>query len=189
MENKNIKDIIHLYFGCECETYSGKRGTFAGFDICEKDRSMIIHTVRYFDVDDYDVLNDDEMCEQIKLILRPLSDLTEEEFKEYSKPKTFATYGGYWYACDRELDPDFEGDVIEHINEACDDDPENVIMCHAKSKSISYGWIEYEDKYHGFGMKENATWIAFLLAKGFDLFGLIPAGLAIDKTKLTDHGN
>lgn len=173
---KDIKDYLHLYLGCEVLAKFPK-GNF------------VCRLVGYFN-------HEYESCklwyngglsnwpiEGFKLLLRPLSDMTEEEFKEYAHPKSFASYDGYWYACDREIDPDFDGELIEFINDACDDDPENVIMCHVKSKYISYGWIEYEERYHGFGVKEEAEWVRFLLSKGFDLFGLIEAGLALDKTK------
>jgi hypothetical protein len=157
MENKNIKDIIHLYIGCKCETDSGKIGTFSGFDICEKDRSMIMHTVRYFDVDDYDVLNDDEMCDRIKLILRPLEDLTEEECGEY-----WGLIGGSPHLFDR-----------KHFMEW--------LIVGSTDDEWEQGMV--------FGALEAALTTNYLISKGFDVFDLIPAGLAIDKTKLTDHGN
>lgn len=125
---------------------------------------------------------------RFKLLLRPLSSMTEEEFQEFAKSffkddkLTFATHEKVWYACSRELDPEFEGEPIEYINEACDADPENVIMCDTRSKLVTYGWIEYDERYHGFAAYEQAELFLFLLSKGFDLFGLIGSGLAIDST-------
>lgn len=121
---KDIKDYLHLYLGCECMTEDGRRGRFSGFDVVEKNYSIVMITVRFSDdpLDhDWTVLNDNEECDRIKLILRPLSDMTEDEKTEEYKIG---------------LDP---------------------------------------------GIEEQFRW---LLSKGFDLFGLIEAGLAIDKTTL-----
>lgn len=41
-----------------------------------------------------------------------------------------------------------------------------------------------ESKHHANILKGDTESIRYLLSKGFDLFGLIQAGLAIDKTKV-----
>lgn len=128
-QTREIKDYLHLYLGCECQTDEGKIGWFSGFDVCERDYSITMITVRFSDKsDDWTVLNDNEECDRIKLILRPLSDMTEEE------------------------------DQIE-------------LPKHNRGEFIDMHWYP-----------EGYVW---LLSKGFDLFGLIDEGLAINKTTLS----
>ena len=89
--SKQIKDYLHLYLGCECKTEEGKVGWFSGFDVCERDYGIVMITVRFPEQsEEWTVLNDNEECDRIKLILRPLSDMTAEEFNEAMRchPKT-----------------------------------------------------------------------------------------------------
>lgn len=80
MEEKNIKDYLHFYLGCECIDEDGRIGRFSGFDICVDDYSIVMITVKYSDdTEDWSVLNDNEDCDRIKLLLRRLSSMTEEE--------------------------------------------------------------------------------------------------------------
>ena len=80
---KRIEDYLHLYLGCECITEDKKIGRLCdiGSDYANE---MILLTVRYSDdSDDWDVFNDDPKdVTRIKLLLRPLSDMTEEEKNE-----------------------------------------------------------------------------------------------------------
>lgn len=127
---KDIKDYIHLYLGCECIDENGERGWFSGFDVCERDYSITMISMRYQGRDDdFAVFNDNEECDRIKLLLRPLSDITEEEKKEI--------------------------EAMEQNN-------------------TSYPTMAYALAPH----------FVYLLSRGFDIFGLIDAGLALDKTKL-----
>ena len=167
---KDIRPYLPLYYGCKCRCYShsDKDGWEAA--ICPELLA--------------EVEDEDSEVKGVKLILRPLSSMTEENFRGIASRFFNTEKLVFDYACDRELDPEFEGEVIEHINEACDDDPENVIMCESRSKSITHGWISYEEVYHGFSTVEQAEIFKILLSLGFDLFGLIEEGLAIDATTL-----
>lgn len=103
---QDIKDYIHMYIGCEALHSHGHT-----FEITHDDISYCVTWPSMY-----------------KLILRKLSDMTEED-------------------------------------------------------RLKYGWtIEETDE----GLKVNYPFESFrLLCKdGWDLFGLIPAGLAIDKTSL-----
>lgn len=82
-----------------------------------------------------------EVFDCFKPILRPLSDMTEEEFKER------------FYDSMRE---DLFDDTLQ--------------MQHEEAKRWAHDACHYP---------EDLRW---LLSKGFDLFGLIDAGLALDKT-------
>lgn len=193
---KDIIDYLHLYVGYEesqgarvkinGKSWTGKIiGIQFGEHNGDEDNCLIAFPFNLTPDEDWAEYRRAYKFDEFKLLLRPLSDMTEEDFKEFAKPESFAAHDGYWYACNRAIDPDFEGTVIEHINDACDDDPENVLMLHIATKHLSCGWIQYEEMYHSLGVKGEAAWFRFLLSKGFDLFDLIPAGLAIDKTKRT----
>lgn len=127
---KELKDYLHLYLGCECILDNKETGKLIGFDsrLHDSDVEMVCFTIWIDKENDWSVYNDDKNFERIKPILRPLSDMTEEEKQNIE--------GTDW-----SLLPDS-------------------------------GW-EY-----------TAETFLFLLSKGFDLFGLIEAGLAIDKITL-----
>ena len=109
----NIKDYLHLYLGCYWS--NGK------------------HSVLLSPHNMYDGTYSD-----FKLVLRPLSDMTDGERRDYLDIKQ--PYSGF--------------DVL-HAN----------------------GSHDYTEWINGFKFQ-------FLLYRRFDLFGLIEAGLAIDKTKV-----
>lgn len=116
----NIKDCLHLYLGCEINyhLYSDGEGYMANLT-----GTMI---------DNWESYN---QFKPAKLILRPLSDMTEEEGKEVCR-----------YTRDAQAFVKFNTAIGKEAI--------------------------------------NATTMVYLLSKHFDLFGLIDAGLAIDKTKI-----
>lgn len=114
---KKIEDYLHLYLGCEAYWQEdGIKST-------------------YPKAIDYDMLKN---ADWIKPLLRPLSDITEEELDDCTI---------------------LSADMMNIIS-----DP------FSKERMI----VEFEC---------NARVNKYLLSKGFDLFGLIEDGLAIDKTK------
>lgn len=132
---KDIKDYLHLYLGCEVKP--GDRITEA--------QKVLLRGVYTFDAD-YKV----NICrcqmstfpgenvlwlehDDFKLILRPLSDMTEEEETQMIATQDDVKLDGY---------------------------PEILLKA------------------------DSGETVRFMLSKGFDLFGLIEAGLAIDKTKI-----
>lgn len=117
---KELKDYLHLYIGCKLQR--GGTVTYA-----------LLSAAEYASFDAWS---------DLKPILRPLSDMTEEEKTEYK-----AKFNG-----------------MESTNILPEIRAGRLINFHLNSKS------PFE--------------VAFLLSKGFDLFGLIEAGLAIDKTKI-----
>lgn len=121
---KEFKDY-HLYLGCEIEF-----NRLGSWHISKLTPSLL-----------EDFLDGDV---QIKLILRPLSDMTEDEENEIEGE--FGSYGlGENHLCNA---------LKEHD-------------------------LRYVKK-----LDEAFELTRYLLSKYFDLFGLIEAGLAIDKTKL-----
>jgi len=106
--NKELKDYLHLYLGCECKVYMPTIDFELPGCITELTINLLNTPFRF------------------KPILRPLSDMTDEE--------------------------------------------SNVTK-----------WIKYSDTGE---IRYPPETFVFLLSKHFDLFGLIEAGLAIDKTTL-----
>lgn len=115
----NIKDYLHLYLGCEVQVQSES----------EKGKIKILACVEPVSNKAWTESGNTHYIDLIKPILRPLSDMTEEEKRE--------------------------ADLVRGNGDGCD----NYAVPEA-----------YEFKY--------------LLSKHFDLFGLIEAGLAIDKTTI-----
>lgn len=121
--NKNIKDYLHLYLGCECIVKEPGESAF---------KSVLEGIQRgKFLLKEYGHLLLWEAAE-IKPVLRPLSDMTEHE-------------------------SNMGDEIMNAFNE--------------------------NDPIEAFQGMANMTMM--LLKQGFDLFGLIESGLALDKTKLT----
>jgi hypothetical protein len=138
---KDIKDYLHLYLGCEYQ--------YRYNDSAEWRPSQIRLSIK--------VLSDHPYRWEIKPILRPLSDMTEEEAIKYLRLKHNAYSGEY----------------------------------EIKLRDNGFWWlfktIASDERFKFFGEmldESNSDQFRWLLSKGFDLFGLIEAGLAIDKTKL-----
>lgn len=139
---KKLSDYLHFYLGCKvgCSTDG----------ICFTDYGTLISVSKgeggqhevYFGYKKVFLFYKYNL-ENIKPVLRPLSDMTEEECQK----------------C---------GNMIYDFS----DDPE---LNNHKPSDFEIGLAP-----------EQFNW---LLKKGFDLFGLIEAGLAIDSTKLNNDGN
>lgn len=113
---KKLKNYLHLYLGCEVQCVKGEQSLLREYNISQG-QVFRLGSNRIFAVL--------MLIDYFKLILRPLSSMTEEESLELEKyPMAYDTMQRWWSS-------------------------------------------------------EQFVW---LLSKGFDLFGLIEAGLAIDKT-------
>lgn len=145
---KDIKDYLHLYLGCECRCYSLSDSN--GW-IDRVTPELLIQ------IDD-----EDSGINGLCLILRPLSDMTEEEAIEICKTVV----------------DEFRHDVID-IFEITKDRIWYI-------DGQVWGWdggSEIIDKYFYFHEMPPEV-MRILLSKGFDLFNLINEGLAIDATKM-----
>lgn len=180
----NIKDYLHLYLGCE---------------VYQKGGLPVKLTP--------DLLTASSFTEGLsKPILRPLSDMTEDYFLSLFKisigaaedmiPTSFSRlatddllvqmgYGQYKFSYRHNFENDvrIEGGVSFYIE------------CFKIENRISISSQGIEESKSPFNpSKENrivwnqATIFKKLLKDGYDLFGLIEAGLAIDKTKITANG-
>lgn len=139
---KDIQDYLHLYIGAEC-LWEHIEGNFGGREIIDG------HMIESHKATKNAI---------IRPLLRPLSDMKEEDVKEWSDVNI--THTPYCVELDSK-DPD--GEFTEVY-------PDGSIL----SKSKDDGDIRPID---------GGLLFRLLLSKHFDLFGLIPAGLAIDKTQ------
>jgi len=147
MSEKKLQDYLHFYLGCEVfwgDETSPHSGTLVGMNgINTKNNYRAEIRIKQTAENSYYSIT--PLVSQCKIILRPLSDMTEEEVKwVYRKIHTHPLS----YEAKR---------AIEHL----------VIR-------ISEGTLG-----------TDAELYFYLLGQRFDLFGLIEAGLAIDKTKIT----
>lgn len=143
---KKIEDYLHLYLGCEC-LWEDKEGDTGG-------RTELDH---------YSLSGFYEGDIKIKPLLRPLSDMTEEEARYIFK-----------YYFEKDYTEDWTGDTgSAYFN------PKRI----TPTKYHALRIIDGADYETGDFMKVIGL-VPYLLSKHFDLFGLIESGLAIDKTTL-----
>src|SRR5688572_910316 len=129
---KDIKDYLHLYLGCDV-------------------KHEALKNIRPLTPAWYGALQKENILYLLKPILRPLSDMTEEEAIGLAKIQKYDI-------------PEDDGVREELINIYTYDDEELTLGNYLPVKYYLDGLL-------------------YLLKQSFDLFNLIPEGLAIDKTK------
>ena len=153
--DKRIEDYLHLYLGCEVEW---------GFEARKKIGRLAGKDERYgwqiFDPSNAIVSYHPCRTDLLKIILRPLSDMTDEHINEL-----WDTVG---------YNPEYESPAYPGMT---------------KRKFLKRVFEENGNEQRVEIKFENAAIIQnFLRKKGYDCDGLIPAGLAIDKTKMNTNG-
>lgn len=168
MENI-LENVLHLYLGCEC-TWESCDGNSGGT------KELDGYTLNQF-ADNY--------IRNVKPLLRPLSSMTQEEMFELINSTAPDDMEDIPEIDEYDLEMFYndggnmvDGDVAVGCNFSC--------RCYEGQIAITHdGTIHY---YNDNGDRERAHNLPkaykYLLSKHFDLFGLIDAGLAIDKTKL-----
>lgn len=141
MDSKNIKDYLHLYLGCDTD-----KGKLIGIElnkaVCMMNDLSIVEGNIY----------------SLKPILRPLSDMTEDEAWEFAGGKSESLYD------DLKIESiDKTGIQISYAIDAGDE-----------------GWHIQRHKFDFYAV--GPSQFIWMLSKHFDLFGLIDAGLAIKKS-------
>ena len=178
---KNIKDYLHLYLGCDVKNTGGKTGKMVSVDA-----SGIIMVYP----------NDDprghflSMQGVMRLILRPLSSMTEAEFTELALIIFHHKDTDYKISED-ELDIEMfyndggnmvDLDVAVGANISC--------RCYEGQIAVredgSIHLFDEDDKPENVYNIPEA--IRYLLSKHFDIFGLIGTALAIN-IELRKHGS
>lgn len=167
--SKNIKDYLSLYLGCQVLVQGEERkgyltGVNNGGHECE---------IQYQLADNPHHLEEEPefaSAEDVKMVLRPLSDMTEEEFTE----AVMLHWGTSRDIIKKTISK------IERLKE--------VKQITKYGTSIPYVAFDKEGKHYmtaTFSQNSmNPEQTLYLLSKHFDLFNLIPEGLAIDKTKI-----
>lgn len=156
---RKIQDYLHFYLGqqvlinsmgedvvCDLITVSRDGGAFASGTTKRGQK-----------------LNAHGMLEGAKLLLRPLSDMTEEEAIELVKVREWKSYGPHPRERKYETYKNAFGQIVVQWGHEGD----------LRSKNVP-------QTKESFYPEE----LPFLLSRGFDLFNLIPDGLAINKTTL-----
>lgn len=132
---KKIEDYLHLYLGCEVTSKGDKQFQFRHTLISINTNGLVQTYIKQaFGNSSKNFFN----IEYVTPVLRPLSDMTEEEYDE-----------------------------LEILN----NDDDNVLEVK-------------NDKFEFDYRVSTAVITKRMLHMGFDLFGLIDDGLAIDKTKM-----
>ena len=129
--------------------------------------------------------------ENIKPVLRSMSDFNSDDFKHIAKillnteELLFAEVDNMWIAASKE-EPEkeeLEMNEVERIYFAEECNYDNVISMDIKGeKSFSYGCSE--DYRFFIGQEKQAIIFKELLNMGFDVFGLIKEGIAFDKNAM-----
>lgn len=155
---KNIKDYLPFYLGCEV-MHRNEKGRL---EAVSKRMNVWDGFISFGDFGSWYAVN------EIKPILRPLSDMTDEEAKACYKINPYSK--AEWLI----------QSVI--VKENIKGYQPNIVQINWAGKEGSTGYASGTD-YIYFN-KLSAEQFSFLLSKHFDLFGLIEAGLAIDTTTL-----
>lgn len=181
METRNIRDFIHLYLGCEVE---GHRDQLTLSKIIGLRGNLV-----YLSPHEYQTPNCDKVFTRpemyvssqfVKPILRPLSDMTEDERKELWR-LVFSQGHGRNFS---EAAKTFTGRVVFIDEKTYYNVPRHVMMQGVERLAIeSDGTIWADCDLHNWRHNQHET-TRWLLSKGFDLFNLIPDGLAIDRKTL-----
>lgn len=154
--SKDIKDYLHYYLGCQVRIFPLESDEY--IDTIEG--IVVGESVNFKKTGDY--YFDDVNEFKIALLLRPLSDMKEDDVRE-------------WGDVNLEITPyGVELDSIDEFGEFTSIYPDGSIL----SRSKDDGDIR---PINGGGL------FILLLKRGFDLFGLIESGLAIDKTSMTNE--
>ncbi len=168
---KKIEDYLHLYLGCECKSQGQEKdGTLKLTGVSYESMRDILWA--YFDNEDDSYAVAPDVC----LILRPLSDMTEEERDEF----WIFIFRGFNYPSGKK----FNG-ITRFIDKSTTNPvPRWVLMQGVERVGIEWDghvWADSDLHPWMFNRAEVTLW---LLKKSFDLFELIENNLALDKTKL-----
>jgi len=155
MEKIKIEDYLHLYLGCKFVT-----GNSQG-EVNSRKITVI-----------YGMLSD-KIYNNFWLVLRPLSDMTEEERADI------------WDIVFKKIFvPRYSGRTVFIVKSKKKEISRWVMNSGVERLGIEFnGDVWADSDLHKWDFNPHEV-TKYLLSKSFDLFGLIEAGLAIDKTKL-----
>ncbi|HTH58284.1 MAG TPA: hypothetical protein VL728_19695 [Cyclobacteriaceae bacterium] len=173
---KDIKDYLHLYLGCELiGTYSGNggaKGYLTGVTNGGSECEIQFIIEDGINVEEEPQWNDSK---DIKLILRHISDMTQEERKELWR--LIFSFGNEF----NELALNYRGQTMFIDKTSYYERPRWLMQQGVERLGIEMDgtiWADCDLHHWRYNQHEVTKW---LLSKGFDLFGLIDARLAIKK--------
>ncbi len=183
---KKLEDYLHLYLGCEVQFVFETRSEYPHLKHDLRIGQMVGikkngYAKRVEIIMDNGTFHD-VAFEEAKLVLRPLSDIKEEEVLKMCSIVSPTIFGDFRYnkwkvAIEREWDSAQknytvvrEGDSHSFEVDCIDGD----IFLWDEHQYIDAPYMNFNYKFE-------------YLKKGFDIFGLIEAGLAVDKTTLTPN--
>lgn len=195
--SKQLKDYLHLYLGCEC-IIGDKKGKLTAMQSKPFDQAV-------FRSDEDSRMGHLVSVDKIKPILRPLSDMTDKEWLHiFSLARGIVIQDDSIYKIEKHSNNEvcirislaqFLLSCQEHHN-ADVRVPKGVsfrLKYFYTSNSLEVTEVGINeakneftpmtDEWDNFCFNQSEIFI-YLLSKHFDLFGLIEAGLAIDKTKV-----
>ncbi len=177
---KQIKDYLHLYLGCRCTVANHFESILIGIHTNGKCQVAYAKGSCFWE------------AEYIKPVLRPLSDMSEDEAEHFA-----------WLCLNTKNPDNEEVEVIDKdeidvelvLNDGgldLDNDVEIYIGVNLRCFDgyiaiMKDGRIGIADEFEPSSKMKPVDSVAekvlYLLSCGFDLFSLIKAGLAIDKTQ------
>jgi hypothetical protein len=169
---KQIKDYLQLYLGCDCSV-QGEEEVKKITGISYDDTQRIWWAYFENQENGYAIIDD------VAPILRPLSDMTEDEalklcsivsptiFGDFRYKKWIVTKEREWDSTQKNYTVKREGDDHSFEVDCLDGD----ILLWEDNKMIDSPYMDFNYRFE-------------YLKMGFDIFGLIESGLAIDATKL-----
>jgi hypothetical protein len=177
---KNIRDYIHHHLGCECEI-DGLNGIYKLTGVSYDGTQNLWWA--YFDGSEVSYA----LFEDVKLILRRLSDMTEEEAKEVAYCAGINASGHDVLLVDKNNPKQW---IVWNSTDYYDiDDAENndgiIIIDFTHPFGIYKGYEN--ESYPVPEFLDQANVMRFLLLRGFDLFELIDSNLAIDRATLKEN--
>ncbi len=182
---KKIEDYAPFYLGCKVKSFWGSTIEIVTL------KGVIGEVLIYgFDREDFEITHSyrpsgNKSKRKDKLILRPLSDMTEEEVKEVllmilDSPihldKDERVTKEEINACINSIEPDDNAFVV-YFSLRCADMHLYISNHSGLIRLYDEDSIEQYFEFH-------PELVRYLLSKSFDLFGLIDSGIAIDKTTL-----
>lgn len=201
---KKIKDVAHLYLGCQAEV-KRKNDTKASV-------GTIVEVTKGSNHGDWVIVNFDEVVEavsntwqvsnasahyyflsedSVRPILRPLSDMTYTEALDFA---LMCMDSRHHLDEDSRVTVDEFSDVDLQFNDGGLLVDEDIEVCIGVSIRCFEGTIsirkdgsitcQREGEDHDSRIDDIAEKVLWLLSNGFDIFGLIESGVAIEKAKV-----
>jgi hypothetical protein len=174
-QKRNILDYLHLYLGCGVET-NIQGQMFQQYGALKIDKLTVTDLNFIHDALERQERYNGPTIYHIKLKLRPLADMTSDEIIEVARITSALPVG--WFEPKH-----YEVRYVGHPNTGIEVCVSNKYAVRVTFKGEIY-FHNYTNPNAAIYLPMTPSIIVYLLKQGFDLFGLISDGLAIDKSEL-----